>query len=160
METSINGSLTDTERDSLLQAIETLESNLSFTTVDLSPQEVNRIAKAGPASATFVVDGLELASRNLDLVPASITTEELQNRLAMLRNLDVVTGVVAKFHEKLTDTALQAKAEAYEVARTVYALIKRKKSAGLREGRDRLAQRFAKQGRRKASTDVPAELTV
>ena len=159
METSINGSLTDTERDSLLQAVASLESNLSFTTVDLSPQEVNRIAKAGPASATFVVDGLELASRNPDLVPASITTQELQNRLALLRNLEVVTGVVAKFHEKLTDTALLAKAEAYEVARTVYALIKRKKAAGLRDGRDRLAQRFAKQGRRKSEPAIPAEPT-
>jgi hypothetical protein len=84
----------------------------------------------------------------------------LQNRLALLRNLEVVTGVVAKFHEKLTDTALLAKAEAYEVARTVYALIKRKKAAGLRDGRDRLAQRFAKQGRRKADPVVPAEPTV
>ncbi|MBU3666278.1 MAG: hypothetical protein FGM15_10460 [Chthoniobacterales bacterium] len=156
MDTSITGSLTDNERDSLLQAVATLESSLPFGTIDLSPQEVNRIAKAGPASATFVIDGLELASRNPDLVPASITTEVLQNRLALIRNLDVVTSVVAKFHEKLSDTALQAKAEAYEVARTVYALIKRKKSAGLREGRDRLAQRFAKQGRRKQGS-TPAE---
>jgi hypothetical protein len=51
-----------------------------------------------------------------------------------------------------------AKSEAYDHARTAYFLLKRKNADGLVEGRDRLAQRFAKQGRRKADT-TPVEAT-
>jgi hypothetical protein len=153
---SINGSLTDNERDSLIQAVVQLESNLPFGTVDLSPQEVVRLAKAGPASATFVTDGLELASRNPDLVPASVTPGQVRNQLTLIRNLDAVTAAVAKFQEKLANSTMVAKANAYELARIVYLLIKQKKAAGLRDGRDRLAQRFKKQGRRRPNTAASA----
>lgn len=153
----VEGSLNDTERDRILEGVDTLEASLPFGALVLNPQEVARFAKAGPASATFVIDGLELASRNADLLPASVTPEQLQERLELIRNLDVVVSKVAQFQEKLVNTTTVAKAEAYELARTSYALLKRKKAAGMRDGRDRLAQRFVKQGRRKTKTKAPVE---
>ncbi len=153
----IEGTLNDTERDRILEGVDTLEASLPFGTMALNPQEVTRIAKAGPATASFVTDGLELASRNADLLPASVTPQQLQERLALIRNLDVVVSKVAQFQERLVNTSTVAKAEAYELARTSYALLKRKKAAGMRDGRDRLAQRFVKQGRRKSNTKVPVE---
>lgn len=160
MVTQVNGTLTDSQREEAIQGIEQLELSLPFSKVTLSPQQIARLTKAGPKSATFVVDGLELAIRNPDLMPASVNAVQLQEKLTLLRNLDVLTAVVAQFQQKLANTSTVAKSEAYDHARTAYFLLKRKNADGLVEGRDRLAQRFAKQGRRKVDTEVPAELTV
>ncbi len=149
---SVDGTLTDTERDQFIQGVEQLEGALPFGPVTLNPQEVARLTKAGPATATFVVDGLELAIRNPDLVPSSVDPAKLQEKLMLIRNLDVITSVVAQFQQKLANTNIVAKAEAYEHARTAYALMKRNKAVGMAEARNRLAQRFKKQGRRKSVT--------
>jgi phosphotransacetylase len=158
MVTKVNGTLTDSQREEAIQGIEEVESSLPFSKVTLSPLEVARLAKAGPKTATFVIDGLELAIRNPDLMPASVNVIELQDQLTLIRNLDVLTAVVAQFQQKLVNTSMVAKSQAYNHARTAYFLLKRKNADGLIEGRNRLAQRFAKQGRRKAET-TPAELT-
>ena len=160
MVTTIQGTLTDSQREEAIQGIEELESSLPFSKVTLSPLQIARLTKAGPKSATFVVDGLELAIRNPDLMPASVNAVQLQEKLTLLRNLDVLTAVVAQFQQKLVNTSMVAKSEAYDHARTAYFLLKRKNADGLVEGRDRLAQRFAKQGRRKADPAIPAEQTV
>jgi hypothetical protein len=158
MVTQVNGTLTDSQREEAIQGIEELESSLPFSKVTLSPLQIARLTKAGPKSATFVVDGLELAIRNPDLMPASVNAIQLQEKLTLLRNLDVLTAVVAQFQQKLVNTSMVAKSEAYDHARTAYFLLNRKNADGLVEGRDRLAQRFAKQGRRKADT-TPVEAT-
>ncbi len=158
MVTKVNGTLTDSQREEAIQGIEQVESSLPFSKVTLSPLEIARLTKAGPKTATFVMDGLELAIRNPDLMPASVNVIELQDQLTLIRNLDVLTAVVAQFQQKLVNTSMVAKSQAYEHARTAYFLLKRKNAEGLIEGRNRLAQRFAKQGRRKAGT-TPAEMT-
>ena len=160
MVTTIQGTLTDSQREEAIQGIEQLELSLPFSKVTLSPQQIARLTKAGPKSATFVIDGLELAIRNTDLMPASVNAIQLQEKLTLIRNLDVVTAVVAQFQQKLVNTATVAKSDAYEHARNAYFLLKRKNADGLVEGRNRLAQRFAKQGRRKSEPAIPAELTV
>jgi phosphotransacetylase len=158
MVTKVNGTLTDSQREEAIQGIEEVESSLPFSKVTLSPLDIARLTKAGPKTATFVIDGLELAIRNPDLMPASVNVIELQDQLTLIRNLDVLTAVVAQFQQKLVNTSMVAKSQAYNHARTAYFLLKRKNADGLIEGRNRLAQRFAKQGRRKAET-TPAELT-
>ncbi len=158
MVAKIEGTLSDPQREEAIQGISTLESSLPFSKVTLNTKQIARLTKAGPKSATFVTDGLELAIRNPDLMPASVSATELQEKLTLIRNLDALTGVVAQFQQKLANTSMVAKSDAYEHARTAYFLLKRKKAAGLTEGRARLAQRFAKQGRRKTGS-TPAEIT-
>jgi hypothetical protein len=155
MVTAINGTLSDTERDAFVSGVLGLESALPFGLAALSPSEVNRLAKAGPASASFVTDGLELASRNPELLTANVTPQEVKEKLQLIRNLDVLDAATGQLKEKLAHTAIVAKAEAYDIARTAYALLKRKKAAGLVEGRDKLAQRFKRHGNRKTKGDKP-----
>jgi len=145
---SITGTLSDTERDAFISGVVGLESALSIRLAALSPSEVTRLPKAGPASASFVVDGLELASRNPELLTANVTVQEVQEKLQLIRNLDVLDSVVGQLKEKLAHSTILAKAEAYEIARTAYVLLKRAKAAGLTESRDKLAKRFKRQGKR------------
>lgn len=154
MVTTITGTLSDTERDAFVEGVSRLEATLSsIDLVTLSLSEVSRISKAGPASASFVTEGLELASRNLDLLTASIKPEEVKEKLQLIRNLDVVTAVLSGLQEKLAHTAMVAKSEAYEIARTAYLLSKRKKVSGIVESHNRLAKRFKNQGQRKTAKD-------
>ena len=150
MVTAINGTLSDTERDAFVQGVSRLEATLSsIDLVTLSLSEVSRLSKAGPASASFVAEGLELASRNPDLLTANISPEEVTEKLRLVRNLDVVTAVLNGLLEKLAHTAMVAKSEAYEIARTAYLLSKRKKVSGIVESHNKLARRFRGQGKRK-----------
>jgi len=149
MATTISGTLSDTERDAFVSGVNGLATALPIGLTALSPSEVTRLAKAGPATASFVTDGLELASRNPELLTADITAQQVQEKLQLIRNLDVLDSVVGQLKERLAQTAVVAKAEAYEIARTAYVLMKRKNAAGLVEGRDKLAQRFKRQGARK-----------
>jgi hypothetical protein len=150
-----NGTLPDTGRDAFLTGVIELEAALPIKLAALSPSEVNRLAKAGPASASFVAEGLELASRNPELLTADVTPQEVQEKLRLIRNLDVLDSALGQLKEKLAHTTMLAKAEAYDIARTAYALLKRKKAAGLVESRDKLAQRFKRQGRRAIGVATP-----
>jgi len=158
MVTTITGTLSDTERDAFVEGVNRLEATLSsIDLVTLSLSEVSRLSKAGPASASFVTDGLELASRNLDLLTANMKPDEVKEKLKLIRNLDVVTAVLSGLQEKLAHTAMVAKSEAYEIARTAYLLSKRKKVSGIVESHNNLARRFRGQGKRKEAkgTDQP-----
>lgn len=155
MVTTISGTLSDTERDAFVSGVLELETALPIGLAALSPSEVIRLVKAGPASASFVVDGLELASRNPELLTANVTPDVVTEKLQLIRNLDVLDSAVSQLKEKLAHTAIVAKAEAYDIARTAYALLKRKKAVGLVHGRDKLAQRFKRQGKRKATETPP-----
>ena len=160
MVNQVTGTLSDSERDSLVNGVKLLEESLKFTTVTLSADQIASLAKAGPATASFVTDGLDLAIRNPELTTGVVTPAVLKEKLTLIQNLNIVTGVVAEFQQKLENTAMLAKAEAYAHARTAYLLLKRKKATGLAEGRNRLAPRFANQGRRKNADAAPVEQTV
>lgn len=98
MVTTITGTLSDTERDAFVAGVNRLEAILSsIDLVTLSLSEVSRLSKAGPASASFVAEGLELASRNPDLLTANISPEEVTEKLRLVRNLDVVNSVLSAF---------------------------------------------------------------
>ena len=91
------------------------------------------------------------------MLTANISPEEVTEKLRLVRNLDVVTAVLNGLLEKLAHTAMVAKSEAYEIARTAYLLSKRKKVSGIVESHNNLARRFRGQGKRKEAkgTDQP-----
>lgn len=152
---SIAGTLSDTERDAFLEGVNRLEATLSsIGLVTLSLSEVSRLSKAGPASASFVTEGLELASRNPGLLTADTDPAEVKEKLRLIRNLDAVNSALGALGEKLAHTAIVAKSEAYEIARTAYLLSKRKKKSGIVESHNKLAQRFKGQGKRKNAKDT------
>lgn len=144
--------LTDAQREEVATGIKQVEKSLPFGLVSLTSIEIQRLAKAGPLSADFVMAGLELAIRNPELLTANRTVEELENQKEFIRNLDKVNGMVNGLAERLDSTLKVAKADAYQTALTTYALAKRKKASGIVADYDRMAQRFKKQGARKKNT--------
>lgn len=144
--------LTDAQREEVSTGIKQVEKSLPFGLVSLTSIEIQRLAKAGPLSADFVMAGLELAIRNPELLTANRTVEELENQKEFIRNLDKVNGMVNGLAERLDSTLKVAKADAYQTALTTYALAKRKKASGIVADYDRMAQRFKKQGARKKNT--------
>ena len=144
--------LTDAQREEVSTGIKQVEKSLPFGLVSLTSIEIQRLAKAGPLSADFVMAGLELAIRNPELLTANRTVEELENQKEFIRNLDKVNGMVNGLAERLDSTLKLAKSDAYQTALTTYALAKRKKASGIVADYDRMAQRFKKQGARKKNT--------
>jgi hypothetical protein len=144
--------LTDAQREEVATGIKQVEKSLPFGLVSLTSIEIQRLAKAGPLSADFVMAGLELAIRNPELLTANRTVEELENQKEFIRNLDKVNGMVNGLAERLDSTLKVAKSDAYQTALTTYALAKRNKASGIVADYDRMAQRFKKQGARKKNT--------
>lgn len=144
--------LTDAQREEVTSGINQVEKSLPFGLVSLTSIEIQRLAKAGPLSADFVMAGLELAIRNPELLTANRTVEELENQMEFIRNLDKVNGMVNGLAERVDSTLKMAKSDAYQTALTTYALAKRNKASGIVADYDRMAQRFKKQGARKKTT--------
>jgi len=144
--------LTDAQREDVQNGIKQVEESMPFSLVSLTSIEVQRLAKAGPLSADFVMAGLELAIRNPELLTANRSVEELENQKEFIRNLDKVEGMLNALAERVDSTLKVAKADAYQTALTTYALAKRNKASGIVSDYDRMAQRFKKQGARKKNT--------
>jgi len=144
--------LTDAQREDVQNGIKQVEESMPFSLVSLTSIEVQRLAKAGPLSADFVMAGLELAIRNPELLTANRSVEELENQKEFIRNLDKVEGMLNALAERVDSTLKVAKADAYQTALTTYALAKRNKASGIVADYDRMAQRFKKQGARKKNT--------
>ena len=144
--------LTDAQREDIQNGIKQVEESLPFSLVSLTSIEIQRLAKAGPLSADFVMAGLELAIRNPELLTANRSVEELENQKEFIRNLDKVEGMLNALAERVDSTLKVAKADAYQTALTTYALAKRNKASGIVADYDRMAQRFKKQGARKKNT--------
>ena len=144
--------LTDAQREDVQNGIKQVEESMPFSLVSLTSIEVQRLAKAGPLSADFVMAGLELAIRNPELLTANRSVEELENQKEFIRNLDKVEGMLNSLAERVDSTLKVAKADAYQTALTTYALAKRNKASGIVADYDRMAQRFKKQGARKKNT--------
>lgn len=144
--------LTDAQREDVQSGIKQVEESMPFSLVSLTSIEVQRLAKAGPLSADFVMAGLELAIRNPELLTANRSVEELENQKEFIRNLDKVEGMLNALAERVDSTLKVAKSDAYQTALTTYALAKRNKASGIVADYDRMAQRFKKQGARKKNT--------
>lgn len=144
--------LTDAQREDVQNGIKQVEESMPFSLVSLTSIEVQRLAKAGPLSADFVMAGLELAIRNPELLTANRSVEELENQKEFIRNLDKVEGMLNALAERVDSTLKVAKSDAYQTALTTYALAKRNKASGIVADYDRMAQRFKKQGARKKNT--------
>jgi hypothetical protein len=144
-----NPSLTDAQREEVQNGIKQVEESLPFGLASLTSIEIQRLAKAGPLTADFVMAGLELAIRNPELLTANRTVDELENQKQFIRNLDKVYGLVNGLAERIDTTLKVAKADAYQTALTTYALAKRNKASGIVADYERMAQRFKKQGARK-----------
>ncbi|MEH2070841.1 MAG: hypothetical protein V7K47_22210 [Nostoc sp.] len=142
--TPISATLSQTERDAVLQAISTIKEKLPFL-VDLSSEERKALPKMGDKSRAFVSKALEVAAQNPEFLPRSFDLEEMRKDIQLFEALYPVLLSLTQLQELVNDTALAVGSEAYAAALQVYNYAKVSgQGAGLDAVVGEMGQRFAR----------------
>jgi hypothetical protein len=146
--TQISATLTQKERDAVLQAISTIKEKLPFL-VDLSNEERKALPKMGDKSRAFVSKALEIATQNPEFLPRSFDLEEMRKDVQLFEALYPVLLALTQLQELVDDTSLAVGSEAYAAALQVYNYAKAsEQTAGLDAVVEEMGQRFARKPRK------------
>ncbi|MEH2377565.1 MAG: hypothetical protein V7K27_01460 [Nostoc sp.] len=140
----ISATLTQTERDAVLEAISTIKEKLSFL-VDLSSDDRKTLPKMGDKSRAFVSKALEVATQNPEFLPRSFDLEQMRKDVQLFEALYPVLLSLTQLQELVDDTTLAVGSEAYAAALQVYNYAKASgQGAGLDAMVVEMGQRFAR----------------
>ncbi|MDZ8184503.1 MAG: hypothetical protein RMX96_06595 [Nostoc sp. ChiSLP02] len=143
--TRISATLSQTDRDAVLQAIKTIREKLPFL-VDLSPDDRKTLPKMGDKSRAFVSKALQVAAQNPDFLPRSFNLDEMQKDVQLYEALYPVLLSLTQLQELVDDTSLAVGSEAYAAALQVYNYAK---SSGQGAGLDAVVVEMGKRFARK-----------
>lgn len=153
MQNRITATLTEADRQAVLEAVQTIQTKLPFL-ISLTPDERRELPKMGDKSVAFVRKSVELAQDGKDYLPGAFDSTEFQNDLALYDSLLPILQKVTKLHEMLEDTMTEIGSDLFVAALDHYAAAKRNGStAGLDELMTALGKRFS---RRSAPAVPPA----
>ena len=148
----ITATLSAEDQAAIKSALATIRAKLPFL-VDLTPEERRSIPKMGDKTRAFVAQALDVAERNIDLMPHSFELEAMRADVELAHTLEALLSEVTQLRELLDDTYLAVGSEAYVSALNVYAYAKAAgKGSGLDALLDTLGRRFAQQ--RRQATEV------
>ncbi len=134
-------------------AIQTLQQKLPFL-IDLTTAQRTGMAKLGDKTEAFVQKAMEIVNQHPELFPA-VFLDEMRKDAQLLGILSPISLAIDTLAKKLDDTTMQAGAETYAAARTVYTVTKTPyASAQLRTAADELAKRYGR--KKKTDTTAPA----
>ncbi len=119
MENRIDITLTTTDVEEILAAIETIRTKLPFL-VALTVEESRSLARLGDKSRAFVSKAIDLAEKHPEILPGTFELDELQTDMALFETLYPITSSLGQLHNLLQDTTALAGSEAYTAARLVY----------------------------------------
>lgn len=140
----ISATLSDTDRQAVLSAINTIRDKLPFL-VDLTPEERQSLPKMGDKSRAFVEQALEVAAQNPDILPRSFDVDEMRKDTELFSGLLPVLTALSQLQELVEDTYIAAGSEAYTAALLVYQYARTAgKGSALDSALDGLSQRFAR----------------
>lgn len=143
----ISASLSAADRQAVLDALQTVRQKLPFL-VDLTPDERHTLPKMGDNSRAFVLQALEVATQNPDILPRSFDVEEMRKDVELLDALSPVRAAVSQLFELIDDSYMAVGSEAYSAALLVYQFARSAgKGAALDGALDALGQRFARKSR-------------
>ena len=146
-ENRISAQLGEAERQAVFAAIQTIRQKLPFL-IDLTPEERRALPKMGDKSRGFVVQALEVATLNPDMLPRSFDVGEMRNDVELLNALLPVVSAVSQLNELVEDTYMAVSSDAYTAALIVYQSARAAgKGTALDSALDALGQRFARKSR-------------
>ncbi|MBD1868441.1 hypothetical protein H6F95_14205 [Cyanobacteria bacterium FACHB-471] len=152
--TSISATLSQADRDAVMDAVATIKAKLPFL-VDLSADERKALPKMGDKSRAFVSKALEVATQNPNFLPRSFDLEELRKDVQLFEALYPLLLAMTQLQELLDDTCLAVGSEAYAAALQVYNYAKASGNVG---GMDavvgEMGQRFARKPRKVKSQEA------
>jgi hypothetical protein len=144
----IDASLSDTDRDAILAAIDLIESKLPFLE-DLMPAERRDLPKMGTKSEGFVHHADVLARQDDSFLPRNFDLPEFQSDASLFAALAPIRARLMRLTEKVDDTTMLVGSEAYVAALIVY---QNAQLNGRGEGfdalLDELSRRFARKTRK------------
>ena len=144
-----NPALGATEADAIAAALGQIEQQLPFL-IGLTTIERRRLAKVGNRTRPFVQDTVAMALAHPGVVPRSVDLAQLSARAETLTRLAEVRARLASLLEKVGDTEMKLGNTLFAVSRSVYSVLKTPATEpGLKDRKDRLAQRFARSGKRR-----------
>ena len=147
MENRIDATLSDTDKQAVLDALQTIRTKLPFL-VGLSTEERQSLPKAGDKSRAFIQQALALAEQDDSFLPRSFDVNEMRQDVELVEQIYPIIIAATQLKELLEDTYRLAGSDAYSAALTVYRAAKDNgRGAALDALLDTLGQRFARKSK-------------
>ena len=140
----VSATLSAEDRAAVLAALDTLFAKLPFLR-GLTAEERRSLPRMGDKSVAFVNQCLRAAQQNADLLPARSPVAALEDDLALLADLQMISEREAQLHELLGDTTTALRSDVFVAALDIYGILKATgNAAGLDELRNQLSARFSR----------------
>lgn len=121
---NINASLSEEDRESIVQAIKTIESKMPFL-ISLAAEERQKLYKLGDRRLSFARTSLNAARSNPDILPKSFDLESFTQDYQLASDLNEILLLLRQLTEKVEDTtmavgsgAMTSSLEFYDYAKT------------------------------------------
>jgi hypothetical protein len=139
----INVRLSDADLQEIKQAIDTIQSKMSFL-ITLTQEERKRLYKMGNKRLAFVQNSINVAQSNRNILPASFDLEAYTNDYRLAANLNELLMRLTQVTEQVDDTLMAVGSEAMGSSLTVYEYVKTaaKKTPGLKAIAEQLGSLF------------------
>lgn len=146
-ENRVSVSLSQADRQTVLDAINTIRQKLPFL-IDLTPEERRTLLRMGDKSRGFVTQALTVAEQNEDILPRSFDVAEMRKDVELLDALASIMASLSQLTELVEDTYMAVGSESYASALLVYQFARAAgKGPALDGALDALGQRFARKSR-------------
>ncbi|MBW4630425.1 MAG: hypothetical protein KME30_00540 [Iphinoe sp. HA4291-MV1] len=147
-ENRISASLSQTDRQAVMQAIASIREKLPFL-IGLTIEERKSLPKLGDKSRAFVAKALEVATQNPDFLPRSFDLSEMRRDVELFEALYPVLLSLTQLQELVNDTVMAVGSEAYAAGLMVYNYAKANgKGTGLDAVVDDMGRRFTRKSRK------------
>ena len=145
---TIDTTLSVQDQAEILAALKTVREKLPFLN-GLTPRERQQLTKLGRKSQTFVVQALDMAVSNSELMPRCLDVEKARRDLELVEALNPILQMLNQLKELVEDTQMLAGSEAYAAARLAYISAKATgKNMGLDEVVNELSLQFSRKPRK------------
>lgn len=144
MQNRITATLTEADRQAVLDAFQVITSKLPFL-ISLSPEERRELPKMGDKSVAFVRKSVELAQGGSAYLPGAFDAAEFRADLTLYDALLPILQQAMMLQEKVEDTMTLLGSDLYVAALDHYAAAKRNgTTGGLDELMSVLGRRFTR----------------
>jgi len=151
---TISATLSTEDQQAIHAAIDTLRQKLPFL-IDLNIKDRVGMSKLGDKTVGFVQKAVQIANEHPQMF-ATTFLDEMHKDAQLLDLLLPIRLSVKTLAKKIDDTAMQAGAEAYAAARTVYTVTKTPfAKAAMRQASDDLAKRYGRKRKTEQATPEP-----
>lgn len=116
----------------VIQHVKDAGSLLDFLQ-DLSPEERIRHAKMSVSKQDLIDKTLIHGEQHPDVLPQYTNLDAFRNTVTLIKCLERIHAQIKPLNEKLQDTIMLARAEAYEIARAFYSAVKEAAKHGVPE---------------------------